>query len=70
MKKVFILINLLLIFLVLIRNPNEDIPNTLLTRLQFFGSVKKTEKAVDFVIWFLIFVYIVFGIYFSNYKKF
>nr|YP_010444301.1 secG_like, preprotein translocase SecG subunit [Fibrocapsa japonica]UTE95188.1 secG_like, preprotein translocase SecG subunit [Fibrocapsa japonica] len=70
MKKVFIFINLLLIFLVLIRNPNEDIPKTLLTRLQFFGSVKKTEKAVDFTIWFLIAVYIAFGIYFSNYKKF
>jgi protein translocase SecG subunit len=62
----WILINILLICLILIRSPNEQSLQEILGPLQFFDSSGSAEKNLDKIIWGLICLYFVLGLSFTS----
>jgi len=63
LKKFWLLICLLLIFLILIRKPDDDSFNYF--KSPFINSSRKLEKFLDNFIWCNIFIYLALGIVFS-----
>jgi preprotein translocase subunit SecG len=64
LKKIWLCVSLLLIFLVLIKKADDE--NLSNIRLPFFDGSKKSEKILDKFIWLNIFIYILIGIIFST----
>jgi protein translocase SecG subunit len=62
----WISINLILIFLILIRSPNEQSLQEILGPLQFFDSSGSAEKNLDKMIWAFILLYFILGLIFTS----
>lgn len=57
----WLVINLVLILLILIRSPNEQSLQEILGPLNFFESSKSAEKRIDRIIQILVFAYFLIG---------
>ena len=58
---IWLLINIILIILILIRSPNEQSFQETIGSLKFFYSLKNAEKNIDTLIQFFIISYFVIG---------
>lgn len=58
---IWIFINIVIIFLILLRSPNEQNLQNTIGSLKFFESAKDAEKNIDNLIKIFVFFYFVFG---------
>ena len=62
LKLIWLIINILLILLILIRIPNNTGLTSFGTKSNFFGSPTSAEKNLNSLTWFLIFCYFLLAI--------
>lgn len=61
LNSIWLLINIILIILILIRNPNEQSFQETISPLKLFDSSGSAEKNIDNIIQFLIITYFLLG---------
>ena len=65
MKIIWLIINLLLVILILVRIPNNAGLTNFTTKSNFLGSANSAEKFLDNLTWILIICYFLFAITFN-----
>ena len=65
MKFIWLIINLLLVILILVRIPNNAGLTNFTTKSNFLGSANSAEKFLDNLTWILIICYFLFAITFN-----
>ena len=65
LKLIWLITNVLLILLILIRIPNNNGLTSFITKSDFFGSPTSTEKFLNGFTWFLILCYLLLAIKFN-----
>lgn len=61
LNSIWLILNIVLILLILIRSPDEQSLEETLSQLKLFGSSKSGEKNLDNIIQLLIFFYFLIG---------